>query len=125
MYARRLFLGPNFSQRFALILTRTHQAYTIGRLDFSAEPAVRILRYGSITLKSAVERFAEGMRLTANRGIRCQVSYQACLITVGLCEPDRNTHASGNPRAFRLLSYAMKRVLRIWESTFSSHSSEK
>ena len=43
-----------FLQRFALILTRTHQAYTIGRIGFSAKPAVRILRYGSITLKSAV-----------------------------------------------------------------------
>src|SRR5918998_2464969 len=44
-------------QRFALILTRTHQAYTIGRIGFSAKPAVRILRYGSITLKSAVEDY--------------------------------------------------------------------
>jgi len=45
-----------YSQRVALILTRTHQAYTIGRIGFSAKPAVRILRYGSITLKSAVRR---------------------------------------------------------------------
>jgi hypothetical protein len=45
---------PPYLQRFALILTRTRQAYTIGRLDFSAKPAVRILRYGSITLKYAV-----------------------------------------------------------------------
>ena len=41
-------------QRVALILTRTHHASTIGRVDFSAEPSVRIMRYGSITLKSAV-----------------------------------------------------------------------
>jgi len=41
-------------ERVALILTRTHHACTIGRLDFSAEPSVGIMRYGSITLKSAV-----------------------------------------------------------------------
>jgi hypothetical protein len=43
------------SQRVALILTRTHYACTIGRVDFSAEPSVRIMRYGSSTLKSAVD----------------------------------------------------------------------
>ena len=41
-------------QRVALILTRTHHACTIGRVDFLAEPSVRIMRYGSSTLKSAV-----------------------------------------------------------------------
>jgi hypothetical protein len=41
-------------QWVALILTRAHHACTIGRLDFSAEPSVGIMRYGSITLKSAV-----------------------------------------------------------------------
>jgi hypothetical protein len=41
-------------QRIALILTRAHHACTLGRLDFSAEPSVGIMRYGSITLKSAV-----------------------------------------------------------------------
>jgi hypothetical protein len=40
-------------QRVALILTRTHHTCTIGRVDFSAEPSVRIMQYGSITLKSA------------------------------------------------------------------------
>ena len=41
-------------QRVALILTRTHHACTIGRVGLSAEPSVRIRRYRSITLKSAV-----------------------------------------------------------------------
>jgi hypothetical protein len=42
-------------QRVALILSCTHHACTIGRVGFSAEPFVRIMRYGSITLKFAVE----------------------------------------------------------------------
>jgi len=41
-------------QRVALILTRTYHACTIGQVDFSAEPSVRVMRYGSIALKSAV-----------------------------------------------------------------------
>src|SRR5215203_3536322 len=41
-------------QQVALILTRAHHACTIGRVDFSAEPSVCFMRYGSITLKSAV-----------------------------------------------------------------------
>jgi uncharacterized metal-binding protein len=41
-------------QRVALILSCTHHACTIGRVGFSAEPSVRIMRYRSITLKSAV-----------------------------------------------------------------------
>src|SRR3712207_5678894 len=41
-------------QRVALILTRTHYVCTIGRVGFSAQPSVGIMRYGSITLKSAV-----------------------------------------------------------------------
>jgi hypothetical protein len=43
-------------QRVALTLTRPRHAYTIGRVDFSAEPPVCIMRYGSITLKSAVRK---------------------------------------------------------------------
>jgi hypothetical protein len=66
-YDRRL----DHLQRVALILTRTHHACTIGLVDFSAEPSVRLMRYGSITLKSAVEAMqperycetcAEGLR---------------------------------------------------------------
>src|SRR5215204_3427569 len=41
-------------QQVALILTHAHHACTIGRVDFSAEPSVCFMRYGSITLKSAV-----------------------------------------------------------------------
>src|SRR5215203_4630424 len=44
-----------FLQQVALILTRAHHACTIGRVDFSAEPSVCFMRYGSITLKSAEE----------------------------------------------------------------------
>jgi hypothetical protein len=40
-------------QRVALILTRARHVCTIGRVDFSAEPPVRIMRYWSTTLKSA------------------------------------------------------------------------
>jgi putative transposase len=41
-------------QWVALILARAHHACTIGRLEYSAEPSVPIMPYGSITLKSAV-----------------------------------------------------------------------
>src|SRR5215204_4993609 len=47
------------SQQVALILTRAHHACTIGRVDFSAEPSVCFMRYGSITLKSAVRGGAQ------------------------------------------------------------------
>src|SRR5215204_2499874 len=46
--------GELLLQQVALILTRAHHACTIGRVDFSAEPSVCFMRYGSITLKSAV-----------------------------------------------------------------------
>src|SRR5215211_2620232 len=42
-------------QRVALILTRNHHAYAIGRVDFSAQSSLHTMRYGSITLKSAVK----------------------------------------------------------------------
>src|SRR3712207_8645219 len=47
-----------YLQQVALKLTRARHAYTTGRVDFSAEPSVCIMRYGSITPKSAVERDA-------------------------------------------------------------------
>jgi hypothetical protein len=49
-----------FLQRVALILTRIHHACATGRVGFSAEPSVRGMRYGSITLKSAVAVFPLG-----------------------------------------------------------------
>ena len=54
-------------QRVALILTRTHHACTIGRVDFSAEPSVRIMQYGSVTLKSAVTARVAESRPSATR----------------------------------------------------------
>src|SRR5687767_7977073 len=50
----RLLASTRSLQRIALILTRARHACAIGRVDFSAEPSVFIVRYGSITLKSTV-----------------------------------------------------------------------
>src|SRR5215218_2769828 len=54
-------------QQVALILTRAHHACTIGRVDFSAEPSVCFMRYGSITLKSAVQRYLLSLLHTLRR----------------------------------------------------------
>ena len=43
-------------QRVALILTRARHACAIARVNFSAQPSVCIVRFGSNTLKSAVNR---------------------------------------------------------------------
>ena len=87
----RSILLTRVSQRVALILARGHHACTIGRLDFSEEQSVAIMRYGPIILKSAVR----GLQLRRATGeARRRSPWPAVIV----CSPHASLFSTSAPR---------------------------